>query len=263
MKQLRDPAIVVAPEGIRALRDMASGLLAQILEGQRLRIDTAALDPLLQYLAQPERMGAVTGHAIRSARANFILETPAAWSPYQSALLPEETLVGPIRKRMARLMDRLRPPVQPTEAAFFLSALGASAWSSLAFQRDVATLIRRHLRSNVLMDAPMPRAIVLEDAFWWLLLGTANSTPAFSRAAIDIAKDLTARPGWAGFWEQVLLRGYYRTTTPPHEAVKGLPLLASGVASLDAKGTDDPETARPGWRKEAPDWARHYLEGRI
>ncbi|WP_238364626.1 hypothetical protein [Mesobacterium pallidum] len=263
MTATRDLAALAAPDVVATLRHLALDVLAQALSGHPPRIDAGALAPLQPHLARADQAGALARSAARRARGNFVLDRPAEWSPYQMSLLPAEALVPPLRRGMARLVDRVVPRPAPTEAPHLLPALGASAWAALGFRRAVAALLRRDLRQRVLLSPPLPAGLVLDDAIWWHLLASAEAPDGLRPACTEIAAARAAAPGWAGFWDQALLHDLRRALGAPPGPLGTLPLVRLGPAALTADPATDPVTTRAHWRAEAPAWALHYLEGRI
>lgn len=139
-------------------------------------------------------------------------------------------------------------------------ALLQTAWGDGSFRLEIARRAGLALRSRVILSPGEPPVVFLSVPTLLVLI-LAGSDPVrdpVTRALQDLARDLSAQEGWAGFWDQWLLAEAKSLGGWLPEAAYRLPLLLRTLA-------DDPEQDPPqvekDWKISMPPYCAFMVDG--
>lgn len=195
----------------------------------------------------------------------FLVTTPPTLSPTQSTLLAGKAAPGRRARLRIKLLNLFRPrrrvPLElAPDAAHFADLWQFHIFAHFAIQARVAHALQRHLSGRVLLWPPDKLPPRLETAtFWWLASLGCAGPGGLKRQIATLADALSQRAGWAGFWDQYVLRLAHENGAQLPQSAPDLPLVASADAALATPPDDDAAQARKGWRLEAPAYAPALL----
>lgn len=247
------------------LRQLALAALADMFgrAPSPAQIGTQALG---DWVAEPSVKGAGVTASLRRLQRAMLFDQITEAAPTSRALVADALPAG----RIARLRDRVaglrqckRDVVAQPGADAFGPALAALAFGDATFRLSVIAMIRDHLGTRVLFypdAAPVPflsapSCMILIAA----RIGLADQS-AVAKGLRTLAKNLGSTAGWAGFWDQwVLKQAADKATFTLPAAIQTLPLLAHGYGAIGLPAGEVDPMLVPDWLARVPVYCQSLL----
>lgn len=217
-------------------------------------LNQRALDRL--YSFTPPRIDNAFGHQ----------QIAAAQLPYRSLRL---------RRHLVQLIDGATDLVQrrqrkPIVGADRLArALGQTAWTDPGFAFDIAIIGRNALIDHVIFSPQPDYPVSLSVEGLWVLIAFAaersSSLPDdLTSRLVELGNEHAQTPGWAGFWDQFLIRlisdGHRLEQFDPNL----FPVVPGKGFSVENKPHPDiVSVLKDDWGSGVPGYAEHLLNRRI
>lgn len=232
--------------------------------------DVAGLEDIAQMLVEPDRdVTRVQTQAVRRFSGRFQVTDPPDWTMAQAAWLAEPNILPGWDRLLRQATDRLRSVMgqgaQPfaAHAPNLLAAVVAQAWHAPTFRRQIAAMIRKHVRARVILS-PAPTPVpVLETPTLWAAAAShldriARSGPRSQKRLVGqfrtrVAAQFEAE-NWAGFWDGYVLG---------RAKALGVGLPGPDLSRTAENYTTDVKHFRMNWRDEAPGFAQQLLGNTI
>lgn len=265
-------ALIDPTHAARCLQDLAivglSDWFASPATGQR-RPSGEGLQDLLNMLAEPEDMGNVQRRTAARFKAGFLVADALDLTFCQQRWVSDKVPARPLRDLSARVRDRIdrlagKAALEGPPMAVLMEDVSVElAWRPPAFRRQVASLLRDHLRQRVILHPESPVIPSLATPTLWAAVAAgaqAIELPLKDDAATRLRDRLSQKVSsllvtkhWAGFWD-----GYALTL---EEAVKTIGQLDFKMNLSD--GIAASAKYRLNWREEIPGYAAQLLNNRL
>lgn len=234
------------------------------------RADVAGLADIAQTLAEPDRdLTRVQRQAVRRFSGRFQVTDPPDWTMAQTAWLAEPSILPGWDRLLRQATDRLRTVMgrgaQPfaAHAPNLMKSVVAQAWYAPGFRRQVATMIRKHVRARVILSpTPTPVPVLATPTLWAAATshldrisrnGPRSQRRLAGQCRTRVAAEFEA-DNWAGFWDCYVLG---------RAKALGVGLPGPDLSRTAENYTTDVKHFRKNWRDDAPGFAQQLLGNTI
>ena len=249
---------------ILALRGLARWLSIDRPDDQTISktglMDTAAL------LSQPNDLTEKKSAAVRRFSNSFAVTDPPVWTSAQKrwlgksfrpALVPAiwAFALGAARRMFGRVYVR-----SSAVAPLLATSISVDAWTNPGFRREVAKMLKQHLRLRVILHPDDGAPPVLSMPCLWIAATDGlnhGRLPGRSKMGLALKERMAARAaaafeahGWAGFWDGYVLM-------QAKEA--GCAIFTTDMTLDPAAKAEIAPQFRESWRDSVPGYAAPLL----